>query len=74
VYLSKKKGNTPNTTIGGYYACKVLSLRQAQSTSQMNELEKEVDILSSLDHANIIKLHCALKTVNNLYLFLDFCD
>jgi len=38
------------------------------------ELEREVEILRQLDHPNIIKLHQALRTQNNLYLFTDYCD
>lgn len=40
----------------------------------MAEIEKEVDILSNLDHPNIIKLYSAIKTINNLYLFMEFCE
>lgn len=40
----------------------------------MAEIEKEVEILSNLNHPNIIKLHTSLKTKNNLYLFFELCD
>lgn len=37
-------------------------------------MEREAEILSKLEHPNIIKLHHALKTNNNFYLIMDHCD
>jgi serine/threonine protein kinase len=41
---------------------------------EIAEMEKEVEILHKLSHPNIIRLHKALRTRNNLYLFTDYCD
>ena len=37
-------------------------------------MEREVEILTRLNHPCIIKLHCTLRTANNLYLITDYCD
>jgi serine/threonine protein kinase len=58
---------------GPLFACKVVSLIN-KSSRQIGEMEREVEILSRLNHPNIIRLHCTLRTLNNLYLFTDYCD
>jgi serine/threonine protein kinase len=37
-------------------------------------MEKEALMMRNLDHPNIIRLHQASRTQNNLYLFTDYCD
>ena len=37
-------------------------------------IEKEIEILNSLDHPNIIKLRDLRKTKNNWYLIFEYCD
>ena len=73
VCLAKKRGEPHMRESSQVYACKVVSIRN-KSPRQIVEMEKEVQILSRLEHPNIIKLHQALRTQNNLYLFMDYCD
>lgn len=54
-------------------ACKVISL-QGKTRKQIDEMEKEALMMRNLDHPNIIRLHQASRTQNNLYLFTDYCD
>ncbi len=54
-------------------ACKVISLT-GKTAKQIDEMEKEALMMRNLDHPNIIRLHQASRTKNNLYLFTDYCD
>ena len=68
-YFSPHSKNHP----GYLTACKVISL-QGKTRKQIDEMEKEALMMRNLDHPNIIRLHQASRTQNNLYLFTDYCD
>eukprot|EP00347_Sterkiella_histriomuscorum_P015779 403355712 len=57
-----------------FYACKVIKRPQNQNNDLFSNIARECEILSKLEHPNMIKLHAALKTQNNLYLITDYCD
>jgi serine/threonine protein kinase len=40
----------------------------------MKEIEKEREILESLNHPNVIKLETAFKSSRYLYLMMELCD
>lgn len=37
-------------------------------------ITKEVAIIRSIDHPNIVKLFDTLETANNFYLIFEFCE
>jgi serine/threonine protein kinase len=67
------RGDSPESGRAVLYACKVVPTAR-KNPRQIVEMEREVEILRQLNHPNIIRLHCSLKTTNNLYLFTDYCD
>lgn len=52
----------------------MIKLAATSKNTTLADLERECDILSKLSHPNIIKLHTALKTKNNMYLITDYCE
>lgn len=58
-----------------YYAIKAIKLDKFQNTPQLNILTRnEVEILSKIDNANIIKFVKMLKTANNIYIVYELCN
>ena len=56
------------------FACKRFT-RAKMSRISLNNLHEEIRILSSLPHnENIIRLHETIKTDNNFYLIVDYCN
>ena len=39
-----------------------------------NSLRNELNIAKNIDHPNIVKLYDFSETLNNFYLFFEFCD
>ena len=37
-------------------------------------IKNEIDILSKIDHPNVIKFKEILRTTNNFYLIYEFCN
>lgn len=54
-------------------AIKVIGKVQATSR-QKQSLEREIQIMLSLKHDNIVKLYDHLETANNTYLILELCN
>ncbi|QIW97978.1 hypothetical protein AMS68_003496 [Peltaster fructicola] len=42
--------------------------------SELNVIMQEIDLLKNLNHANIVKYHGFVKSVENLYIILEFCE
>ena len=56
-------------------AVKVVSISHLFEKPGLKELFiREIDILRQLQGSHIIKLVDVLQTVNNLYIFMDYCD
>lgn len=68
VFLATKVDN-PSV----HFGCKMVST-QNKTPKQVANMEKEALILSRFDHPNIIRLHQAVRTPNNIYLLTDYCD
>jgi serine/threonine protein kinase len=76
VYISQRREHYFSHFRGhpGYLtACKVINLH-GKTRKQIDDMEKEALMMRNLDHPNIIRLHQASRTQNNLYLFTDYCD
>ena len=68
VFLTKKK-NRPE-----YYATKKMERAVVERPENKNRLLYEINILSKLNHPNIIKFYGLKKTLNNWYLITEFCN
>lgn len=68
VFLAKKISD--NT----YYAMKKMSKEQVKNAGVVENIKRERDILTELDHPYIIKLHYAFQTNSTLYLAMDFVN
>lgn len=44
------------------------------SNSFITELKNEIDILNTMDHPNIVKLHEVISNRKQIYLILELCD
>ncbi|KAM0715256.1 hypothetical protein Q7P37_008754 [Cladosporium fusiforme] len=42
--------------------------------SELNVIMQEIDLLKNLNHANIVKYHGFVKTADNLYIILEYCE
>lgn len=64
--LSEKNNNL--------YAIKALSTETIKNPRLAEQLKKELKLLYSLNHDNIIKIVNVEKTKNNIYLVLEYCN
>lgn len=67
VYLVQKKDT------GQYYAMKVLPKDKIIGQNLIKYAFAEKNVLSSLNHPFIVKLHCSFQTKRRLFLVLDYC-
>lgn len=42
--------------------------------SELNVIMQEIDLLKNLNHPNIVKYHGFVKTADNLYIILEYCE
>ena len=68
VFFTQKKGRPE------YYATKKMYRAVLEKPENKKRLLYEIDILSHLNHPNIIKFCGLKKTVNNWYLVTEFCN
>ena len=53
----------------------MINKKQAQKHyKKFNEIENEITNLAMVEHPNVTKLHFSVKSENNLYLFLEYCE
>jgi 5'-AMP-activated protein kinase, catalytic alpha subunit len=53
-------------------AIKILNKREIQERNLMKKVKREVQILESLDHPNVIKLYEVIETSTNILLAMEF--
>ena len=76
VILAKQKDNIdpkkkdPSIT---WMACKIINKKSLNPRLTQN-LKNEINILSQIDHRNVIRLYDIQKTTNNFYLFMQYCN
>ena len=56
------------------YATKVVDKKVLRDGKMLMSFNKEIEIMSSLDHKNIIKLITYKETDNNKYIILEYCN
>jgi len=64
VYLAK---NTIDSSI-----CAAKSIKQKDPN--LDFLMREVPVLKNVNHKNIVKFICVKETVNNVYIFIEYCN
>jgi serine/threonine-protein kinase ULK/ATG1 len=64
-----------NEAEGQLVACKILTVYD-KPTKQLRAIEREIEVLQQItkSHPNIVRFYKALRTQNNVYMFLEFCD
>lgn len=58
---------------GKYYALKIIDKKFIEKYEKIHEVHTEKQILSNLNHRNIIKLHSTFQDNKSLYFVLDYC-
>lgn len=58
---------------GKYYALKVIDKKFIEKYEKVHEVHTEKQILTSLNHRSIIKLHSTFQDSKALYFVLDYC-
>ncbi|CAI2362776.1 unnamed protein product [Moneuplotes crassus] len=57
----------------GGIACKMINLQKLNSKCQ-EYLLQEIKIMKAINHPNILRFYTALKTKDNIYMFVEFCN
>jgi len=60
--------------LGNFYAIKSISMEKLENKRMFDSIKSELKVLQMLNHENIIKIHGLEKTVNNMYLVLEYCN
>ena len=68
VYLSTKKGRKE------YFATKKIDRKTADKPSLKKYFDNEINILSSLNHQNIVKLECIKRTNQHYYIVMEYIN
>ena len=68
VYLTKKKGKSQ------LYATKKMDKAMCEKPENLKRLTNEIQLLSMINHTNIIKLIGLKKTQHNWYLVTEYCN
>ena len=55
-------------------AIKTIPSRKLEDHRSMENFKREISLLRSLQHENIIKIEGIEKTVNNVYVILEYCN
>ena len=67
VYKTKKDGSSETM------AMKVIALKK-QSSSNLEMLQEEINILRQINHANVIKFHDIFITEQNCFIVTEYCE
>jgi serine/threonine protein kinase len=74
--LSKTSEKNPESaskivTYPRFYALKILKKNEINSEHGIRQAKSERDILESMDHPFVVKLHYAFQTKSRLFLIVD---
>lgn len=58
---------------GNTYAMKTLHLNRIKSKASLADLRNEVQIMSEVDHPNIVQLYETFETDDHLFLIMELC-
>ena len=53
-------------------ACKIIGKKSINFDNK--SLEQEVDIMSKIDHPNVVRLIETSESENNFYIFMEYCS
>lgn len=67
VVLVRKKAS------GQLYAMKSMKKKYIEKKGQVKRVMMEKDILTSIDHQFLIKIHASFQTEKKLFLVLEYC-
>ena len=74
------RGKLENNNLTNF-AIKVIDIKAAIGPNKFGSFDKfsyylqhEVDILHSIEHVNIVRLHDFIQTKNNFYLVFECCE
>ena len=56
------------------YACKVVNDKELRKSDGVKYLEREMNIMDTFDHPNILKLYEYLRCPYYHYMVLDYCE
>jgi len=55
-------------------AIKVLEKQRMRTREDLERVEREIDLLHRVDHADVIRLYEVIRTQNVIYLVMEFCN
>jgi hypothetical protein len=56
---------------GKTFAIKVIDIREVHAQNMEGQLQREIDVMSRMDHPSLIKLHEVINSPRNIFLVLD---
>ncbi|KAG9391617.1 Protein kinase domain [Carpediemonas membranifera] len=59
---------------GELVAAKIIFIDPEEEDESLREVQKEVDILQSCDHPNVVRYIGAYRDTNRLWIVLDYCE
>ena len=63
-----------NSKISTIAVIKVIPIEKiSQEPRFLDLLKREIDIMTKIEHPNIVKMYGASRTARNLYMFLEYC-
>ena len=79
VHLSARKTEIDSQSDRGHLvkrddvmACKIIGKKSLNFDKK--SLEQEVEVMSKIDHQNIVRLIETSESANNFYLFMEYCS
>ncbi|CAK67469.1 unnamed protein product (macronuclear) [Paramecium tetraurelia] len=63
-----------NTKTNQVVAIKVISIQQLTTQISKSLLKNEIQVLSLIDHPNLMKIYDTFETKNNRYLICEYCN
>ena len=67
VYKATKEGTDQ------IFAAKQIPKQRIKQQKDLENIEREIAILQTVKHPNIVAMHPVIQTENNLYLIMDYC-
>ena len=63
-----------NTITHQHYACKVMSRAGLQADDAMKRFIREIDIMQSIKHPNVVDIVDIIYTTENVYVVTEYCQ
>jgi calcium-dependent protein kinase len=72
VRIAKYAASGTNST--QHFAIKTLEKSKIESAGELEQLKREIEIMLTLDHPNIVKLYEVYEDAKYLHLVMEKCD